>query len=91
MSGDFWGSQEGCQGPFRTSGLKKLVIRNHLILALVKVFFPGQLVPLYSVDLVLLDTKMFVCLSMGMLQTRILGCVAMRSPRGSSEPPRKPF
>ena len=21
MSGDFWGSQEGCQGPFRPSGL----------------------------------------------------------------------
>jgi len=46
-----------------TFPLKKLVIRNHLILALVKVFFPGPLVPLYSVDLVLLDTKMFVCLS----------------------------
>ena len=32
VSGDFWGSQEGCQGPFRTSGRNRgLPLRRHSV------------------------------------------------------------
>ena len=30
VSGDFWGSQEGCQGPFRPSGRICSVVSNSL-------------------------------------------------------------